>query len=466
MTDPRGPAPAPKSSSDIAWEDALNENDVDIWVEHLDRVELCDHFPYLEHRGALRIKERQVHFSAWLQAVSSLDDAELFDAHRDATIELTDRFAIATYARWITSLQRLLIDHTVEGLPQRGVVQYFSDGLEFNVLVGYRRAGSTVEIRGLLVIPKPTAYADPILALPHARNSDQLELLRKSLYSRHKVLVQRNTLIHVDREASSEVFGPTIDTLLLNDWMFDHRYQSQRIQANNYFFEDPLTAAATRESLREGFSFLEIGCGNGLLTATFARNEARVRKLAAIDVSIAAVATTYRNSAHQRQLHRGAIGDRGQFIVARYDSDIAPLGNDVVVCNPPYVPLPEDSGALSHMHPLAQATLGTDLLKKVVSDAPKLVASNGYMGLVASELARPEIEETLPAGWKFERVRHMRVPFQLEVANDAHAPDYVKWLTEERGLIRSGDANSYRYEHEIAVFMIQRDHETEGPSFQ
>ncbi|WSQ10356.1 methyltransferase [Streptomyces sp. NBC_01231] len=438
-----------------AWDSAVDEQDLDIWIEHLDRVDVSDHFSFLLARDALRIGFNEADFPTWIQHVNSLDDLSLFEALRDPTTDVQSRLAVVTYDRWINSIRRILTDPPVNGLPQQGVVQYFSDGLEFNVLLGFRRTGTTVEIRGLLAIPNPTAYADPILALRYARNTGQLELLRRSLYSRHKVLIQRNTLLHVDREASGDVFGPTIDTLLLNDWMFDERYLPQRTQANSYLFEETLTAAATTESLKHGTSLLEIGCGNGLLTATFARNEARISRIAAIDISMAAVGTTYRNAALQRHLHRGVIGDRGRFIAAQYDISAVPHTNDVVLCNPPYVPLPEDKKIVSQLHPMAKATLGTDLLCQVVRDAPTLVDSHGHLAIVMSELALPELEHSIPTGWSVEKQRSMRVPFRLETASETYAPEYVDWLVKNRGLTLSGTSQSPAYEHDISILLIK-----------
>src|SRR5262249_47410356 len=159
-------------------------------------------------------------------------------------------------------------------------------------------------------IPNPEAYLDPLRALKHATTPAQLELLRRSLYSRHKIVIQRNTLIHIDRERSSSVFGPTIDTLFLNDWLHANRYALQRRPENALFFEDPVPRSATAESLESGVSFLEVGCGNGLLTASFARNEARVRSFAAIDINPDAVSATYENVAIQRQFSGSGIASR------------------------------------------------------------------------------------------------------------------------------------------------------------
>ena len=115
--------------------------------------------------------------------------------------------------------ETLLRTSPLPSLPTSGVVQYFADHLSASVLVGYERIGSTIQLGQSLAVPNPEAYLDPLRALQFARTPAQLELLRRSLYSRHKVVIQRNTLIHIDRERAPDVFGPTIDTLLLNDWL-------------------------------------------------------------------------------------------------------------------------------------------------------------------------------------------------------------------------------------------------------
>ena len=260
----------------IEWNEALNSNDRDIWVEHLDRVPVCDFFPFLAEEEALTRGTKQLTLSQWLNYMGGRRTSDLLAEEEAGSTPPYVRLATATYLRWIDRTETLLKTSRLPSLPTSGVVQYFTDHLAASVLVGYKRIGSTIQLENLLAIPNPEAYLDPLRALKFSENPVQLELLRRSLYSRHKIVIQRNTLVHIDRERAPDVFGPTIDTLFLNDWLHANRYARQRKAENEVFFEDPVPREPTLRSLDEGRSFLEIGCGNGLLTASFAKNEAKI----------------------------------------------------------------------------------------------------------------------------------------------------------------------------------------------
>lgn len=440
-----------------AWSDALAEGDVEAWMEHLDRVEVADHFQFLQHQGATRWDGIQLSLHQWINDSSKFSADALLHRIRGSNSPVEERLAAATIARWRAAVERLLLDSHDATLPSRGIVQYFSDRLAVSVIMEFRRTGSTVELLGTFAFPNPLAFLDPLEALKYVEDSAQLSLLRASLYSRHKNVIHRNVLIHIDREVSGDVFGPSIDTLFLNDWLFENRYSRQRIPENMMHFEEAMTKSATLASQQAGTRFLEIGCGNGLLTATFAKNEAKIHAFAALDVSMSAVSVTHLNSARQRLLHRGVIGDRGLYITADYDPQILPQHNDLVVCNPPYVPFPQP-----YEQPNSRigrrATLGTDLLSRVVRDAPTLVSpAQGELVMVISELAEPELIESIPAGWTFTKESRCRVPFRLDSIDLHKDGDFLRWLCDERGLERADAGELEGYLHWIAIFRIVQE---------
>jgi methylase of polypeptide subunit release factors len=341
-------------------------------------------------------------------------------------------------------------------MPDRGAAQYFADGLVLTVIVGFRRTGSAVEITDHLPIPRPTALLDWKKALDVAVTASQQDLLRRALHSRHKIVIQRNVLVYLDRENSDGVFGPSIDTVFLNDWLFDHAYRAQRVAGNDFLFEDTLTRPATALSYDSGKKFLEIGCGNGLLTASWVRNQARIKSFAAIDVSVSAISSTYHSVVAQRRLHRSSIASRGIFIVAPYRISNVQQGNDLVVCNPPYVPIPPGVD-VSKLHHLTTATVGTDLLAQVISDVNILVAKGGELAVVISQLAYPELSASVPSGWTCQMVGSMTVPFNIEAIEGPTAAAHINWLESERGLRQVG-GNHGSYEHDIAIYVL-RGHE-------
>lgn len=444
------------------WGAALKSADIDLWIDYLEQIDVADQLAFVHSNRSASNDAQYGSLRDWLHYAWQLSETDLFRLVSDRESGIEERLAWATFARWRNTLERILLEPPLSDLPSAGIAQYFGDSLAFEAFVEYRRTGTTVDLIQLLVIPDPRAYSDPILALKHVSTDAQLDLLRRSLATRHKVLVQRNTLIHIDREASTDVFGPSIDTLLLNDWLFETRYRGARTSENFWLFEDPLTKAATRESRVAGTTFIEIGCGNGLLTASFARNEPKILRFVAIDCVMDAISATYRNSARQRMLHRGCIGDRGIYITAEYSPEIVTEGYDLVVCNPPYIPLPQNVSIELTREPFGLATIGTALLSAVVNDAPRLVGPGGMMVIVCSDLATPELLAALPEGWSAAPTVSMVVPFRVQAAQGHGNEEYLRWLVEDRGLTRVPEGETVTYMHVVTVYVLTPD----GPTVE
>lgn len=440
-----------------AWASAVESLDPDAWLEYLDRTEISDRFAFLSQQNALTILGKPCDIHDWINHVSALTRSEYHSLVDDKNLGIEQRLAAATFVRWRDRLERLLkpqgedaLASEDDRLPRTGVVQYFPDALVVCILVRYRRIGSMAQVGECLAFPEPKGFFDTRLALTHARSDQKLELLREALFNRYKIVIHRNVLTYIDREGEAGVFGPSIDTLIINEWLFASRYVTQRTVDNTRYYERVLTRDLAEEAALKGTRFLEIGAGNGLLSATFARNEAKIRRICAIDISMAAIAATYRNSANQRRLPRGRIGDRGLYIVGRYHCDFVPAQNDLVVCNPPYIPALAVGAAPRNRHPLANATIGTELLEAVVRDSPTLLAPGGKLVLIISEMAQPELERALPAGFTVAKVHSQEVPF--DVGSIRREQGHLEWLKNERGLKQSGG----RFLHTVSVFEITR----------
>jgi len=432
-----------------AWQNAVASGDFQLWTEHLDRIEVGDHFGFLEANKASLLNTELLPLHNWVNNLGGLTQSELYNILNETSRSVYERLAVATFVRWVDRIRDLLIRS--ESLPVEGVLQYFSEGLKLCIIQGYRKVGTTVALEELLAFPEPEALFDAVQALSWATTDPEVELLRRALSTRHKIVIHRNVLTYLDREFEAQVFGPSIDTLMLNEWLFEHRYVPQRSLENMRYFEEIMPSDLARETAVAGTRFLEVGCGNGLLTATFARNEAKISQICAIDVLMPAVFATYRNSWNQRRLPRaGMIGDRARYVTARYSNDAVPSHNDIVVCNPPYIPHQPTPTTAKNLHPLRTATLGTELLETVISDAPALLSESGQLLVVASELAAQEIERAIPSGFTFKRAKTMTVPFNVGAAR--REAGLLEWLQETRGLSKSD--NGYR--HDVTIFVIER----------
>ena len=448
----------PIDSTGDEWGNACATNDLERWVEHLDRIPVCDFFPFLAEQEALLRGGKLLSLSQWLNYMGGRRQSDIQGDLEGGSSAAEVRLASATYLRWIDRVETLLKTSRLPNLPQAGVVQYFVDHLAASVLIGYKRIGSTVQLDGILAVPNPEAYLDPLRALKLATSPAQLELLRRSLYSRHKVVIQHGTLIHIDRERSADVFGPTIDTLFLNDWLHTNRYARQRHIGNDVYFENPVPRSATASSLEEGSTFLEIGCGNGLLTASFACNEAKIRSFAGIDISQGAVSATFENVSIQRQLSGSGIASRGRFIIGRYSRDAVPAESDLIVCNPPYIPKPPERLRGAGAHPLANATVGTELLQQVIRDSVHLLSAKGEMLMISSTLAEREIFESVPSEISIQKVIARKVPFDIESMRGESEKQYLTWLRDDRGLETRGQAHF----HDIAIYRLSRRANTDN----
>ena len=426
---------------------AVQEADVEVWAEHLDRSDMSDQFDTLVHHRMVvdSVGDQQVH--EWINQLAKSARNDLDSVLLSSESSLISKLQAVTFLRWQDKIQRILVDCDHYALPISGVVQYFADNLAACILVGYRQIGAAIELENALAFPHPEAFFDPLEALRWARTDSQRELLRRALFMRHKLLIHRNVLVVVDREEEPDVFGPSIDTLFLNEWLFNSRYEAQRTQENAEYFSDTVRRDLARESFESGHTFLEVGCGNGLLTATFARNEARIKRIAAIDVNLNAIQVTYRNSIRQRRFPRELqLSNRSLFLVARYSSEILPNRNDLVVCNPPYIPTHPDPRR-SH-HSFYGATMGTHLLESVTSDAAQLIGPAGKLVFVISKLALPELERSVPVGFDISKVDEKEVPFDVGPVREDK--ELLKWLRAERGLKKVG--RSWR--HSIAIYVV------------
>lgn len=120
---------------------------------------------------------------------------------------------------------------------------------------------------------------------------------------------------------------------------------------------------------------------------------------------------------------------------------------DVVLCNPPYLPLLEGYDDLGFESTVA----GTDLLKHVIRKS-SILGRNVYLQF--SDLAKVEaIEEANKAGVKLRPLGKKKlVPFRITIL--WNRTDYLKVLIDKCGLIEKKN-NRHRYWHNIQTYLIE-----------
>lgn len=123
---------------------------------------------------------------------------------------------------------------------------------------------------------------------------------------------------------------------------------------------------------------------------------------------------------------------------------------DLILCNPPYLPIPERFSELRAMHTVA----GTDLLSKVISEGTQYGSS---IFIQYSNLANVDIDsiiENKKHKTRIEEVTNSRitVPFRVRIALENN--EYIKWLTSNGLEIRKD--SPYLYFHNISMLNIKK----------
>lgn len=303
-------------------------------------------------------------------------------------------------------------------IPQKGGILLFLAGLSRCVVLDYDFISDTPRLRVLAVIRDPRSAFDLWTAIDHAdimaRNA-----LKAFISTGHKIIAHRGVLIHVDRRHDVGVFGPSIDTLVMAELL------AQQLFENEYLYE----------------TALEVGSGNGLLSSALASHGGKhLKELFSIDMSPAAVACTIRNvTCNLSGLNLTA---NNYFISGFFDPTLFRREFDLIVCNPPYIPLPPSmqaatTAAADYLH----AVGGLELAETLIRNSASMLKPGGRMLIMASSLSRKELLAAIPD--------NVTVSFPLgndgfEVLFDVeavfHQPFWLKYLIQERGLISRDDA--------------------------
>jgi len=149
---------------------------------------------------------------------------------------------------------------------------------------------------------------------------------------------------------------------------------------------------------------LDIGTGSGALAIAAAK--AGAASVTAVDLSVRSVIATWLNN----RLHRAGVSVRRGDLFA----PVAGRRFDLVVANPPYVP--SDSTELPR-HRIARSwDAGPDgraLLDRICAGAPDVLATDGVVLLVHSELCATQatLDALTAAGLKARVLAQAHVPF-------------------------------------------------------
>jgi len=338
------------------------------------------------------------------------------------------------------SLQRKvtnLLQSRTRDLPEKGYALYFTEGLQWCIVFSYKFSGNAATARVVHYTKEPQSVYD-IFALSHMSDEHTRTIIKNVVRSRSKVIIHRNVLIEVDRYLEAGVFGPTIDTLYLHEFLA--RLFAKSMSSFNF---------------KQVTSAMEIGSGNGMLTAGLSNKCKNLEILVAVDTNIKAIKCTTRNVGHATARRNGFLF---YAICGEFNSELLKNKFDLVLSNPPYLPYREDD-IEGDENSQRIAIKGTELIEEIVKNSPFYLSHGGALIIVYSELAERELIESIPEEMVFvsaNRSSGYRVLFDLEEVMDN--PRWLNFL-EDRGL--AFDSASKAYHHHLKIGIITHSTQNE-----
>jgi methylase of polypeptide subunit release factors len=340
------------------------------------------------------------------------------------------------YAKALTASLRA--GRVTAAIPTRGGILAFIGGLEKCLVLRYEFAGFTPRFDVVAVIDHPRSAFDFWGAIDHASPNARNDL-KSILASGHKLIYHRGVLIHVDRRADVGVFGPSIDTLVMNELLAREYCESK-----------------STHTIR---SALEVGSGSGMLSCCIAQHLPSLGELVCIDVDPQSIVCTGRNL-RAASVRSGFPVERRRLIVGTFDPQLLTRPFDLVICNPPYIPLPPNS--LSRQRSQSEyftAIAGTELLDTLLKSTHSLLTPGGRMLLMLSSLCLDRTKPLLPSGVKVSfpfGEEGFQVTFDVEAVISDTA--WTNYLLAEGVLQKSqNDAQDAVMTHRLHPVWIERE---------
>jgi methylase of polypeptide subunit release factors len=307
-------------------------------------------------------------------------------------------------------------------LPPSGFILYLTEYLEWCLVIAYELAGNAPQLQLRHGISRPTALYD-IYSLIQTADDEEKSIMRNVLKSPAKIVSHRGVMVHVDRYSEPSVFGPSIDTVYLNEVLIALLLESDALPLENA---------------------IEVGCGNGLLSTSVLTHVSTLRRFGYFDTSLDAIRCTFRNlaagparTAPGRKTRAKRFGVHGEF-----DPQIIKHRIDLLFSNPPYVPYRTDAAGKAVPNPVG----GTELLELIVRTSPEMLADGGATLIVYSEMAQGALDAALTEDCELVPLGPrdgLDVLFDVEdVFEDAA---WMKYLIDNSWIDWSQDRHAYRH---------------------
>jgi 16S rRNA G966 N2-methylase RsmD len=227
-----------------------------------------------------------------------------------------------------------------------------------------------------------------------------------------KTVEYDGTIIAFEQRKYPQVWGPSIDTLLMAKFL-------------------------TPEYLANVETVAEFGCGSGFLSMRAIQNAKNLKKITIIDINKYAI-----------QCAKDHINDeRAEFINGDAIKSVEGRKFDLIICNPPYIPRPKsiDDNAYEGIGLLAETILQT---KNLLNDNGRFLTN---ISSLSDSVIKPVIADT---GVHYKLLGKRFVP--LKVYNVLNNPDWMNYLLNEKGLKKESH-EGYDFWHNIKITEIRKD---------
>ncbi len=391
------------------WARVLDKNENSSADGFINFFSLSNSDQILKKLGFNNLKE-------WLEQVNEWN-LEIHDPRNNGEPE-----ALILYQLWSNLIKNLTISvrnsRLIADIPRKGGVLYYLGGMSKCIILKYEIVSAYPKFHFVDLIDNPKSVFD-FWGIISFTGTKEKNILKEILSTGHKMVYHRGVLIHVDRRKDIEVFGPTIDTILIAEILTQQLYETENLN-----FE----------------SALEIGCGNGLITVSMAKNFGTINSLKSIDINFGSVNCCHRNLRGNLNAYRFDHMDI-HLSFGNFQKELFGKSFDLIVCNPPYIPLLDESFDRFHSkRDYFEAVGGLSLIDEIMNSLSEVLTRKGKLLILVSSVSIEYTLSKIPNGFSY----NLPIEDGFEVFFDVEAvlnnPDWLDFLAKSGGVTKKENA--------------------------
>lgn len=189
---------------------------------------------------------------------------------------------------------------------------------------------------------------------------------------------------------------------------------------------------------------LEVGAGSGFLTTSLLKNLPSLKTLTCIDIEASAINCTKKN-VEVAKLTPGVNKPKVDYLIGSFDAThFKEKKQDLIVCNPPYIPELPDNDSKTTGGLYLEAVSGLELIEYIIKELPNILSSKGKLLLMVSTLSLVETLSLIPKNYCVKK------PFgnsSYEVLFDVEAvlekTDWLEFLEQKNNMKLYKDRHNY-----------------------